>query len=127
MKLINLVGIFISLGLLLSIGGCAKKKPACGEENRFSGFFNEVIEYDKDELVANNKAMYKVIRICKSKGLRADILDYKSRYQGMGYEQKQLATIAAKDLSDTVSTTSKFDYQVMVRFRCLDSMPDAYQ
>lgn len=99
--------------LLLFLVGCATHHEDPGHVFR-------LVVYDKDELVANDQAVYKAVSLCDAKGLQAKLLDHVSKYIGMNCAQKQLTMMAQKSFNDrTITTVSDRDYRVILRFVCV--------
>lgn len=110
MKLLK-SGIFCVL--FLGLVGCSTCHYASGDVYR-------LVVYNKDELVANDQAVYKAVSLCDAKGLQAKLLDHVSKYIGMNCAQKQLTIMARRSFNNrSITTVSDHDYRVTLRFVCV--------
>jgi hypothetical protein len=113
MIIMKLLKSSILCALLLGLVGCS----TCHDD---PGHVFRLVVYDKDELVANDQAVYKAVSLCDARGLQAKLLDHVSTYIGMNCEQKQLTIKAQRSFNDrTIKTVSDHDYRVTLRFICV--------
>jgi hypothetical protein len=98
--------------LFLGLVGCSTY--------HYTGDVYRLVVYNKDELVANDQAVYKAVSLCDAKGLQAKLLDHVSKYIGMNCAQKQLTIMAQRTFDNrTITTVSDHDYRVTLRFVCV--------